>query len=114
MENQFIELNLAIGSYNCYGLGEHNHRRFRHIFNWQKWAMFTRDVAPIDEWNFYGQHPFIMCVEDDFAFGIYMHNSNAQEFILSPNPGTVFSMKLTHYLFYIQQSHGDLLVALLT
>ena len=93
MENQFIELNLAIGSYNCYGLGEHNHRRFRHIFNWQKWAMFTRDVAPIDEWNFYGQHPFIMCVEDDFAFGIYMHNSNAQEFILSPNPGIYGQVK---------------------
>jgi len=48
--------------------------------------MFTRDVAPIDEWNFYGQHPFIMCVNDDHVFAIYMHNSNAQEFVLSPKP----------------------------
>ena len=49
--------------------------------------MFTRDVAPIDEWNFYGQHPFLMCVNDDHVFAIYMHNSNAQEWVLSPKPG---------------------------
>ena len=77
-EDQFLEISFALGSYNCYGLGEHNHRRFRHLFNWQRWAMFSRDVAPIDEWNFYGTQPFIMCVDEGNVFGIYYHNSNAQ------------------------------------
>ena len=48
--------------------------------------MFSRDVAPIDEWNFYGTQPFFMCVEDDLAFGVYFHNSNAQEAVFSPKP----------------------------
>ena len=63
--------------------------------------MFTRDVAPIDEWNFYGQHPFIICVNDDHVFAIYMHNSNAQEFVLSPKPG-----KWVH--FVVLNSTGSL------
>jgi alpha-glucosidase (family GH31 glycosyl hydrolase) len=49
--------------------------------------MFSRDVGPIDEWNFYGTQPFIMCVDDDnTVFGIYFHNSNAQEGQFSPKP----------------------------
>ena len=85
-EDQFLEISFNLGSYNCYGMGEQNHRRFRHLLNWQRWAMFSRDVAPIDEWNFYGTQPFVMCVDDDSAFGIYYHNSNAQEGQFSPAP----------------------------
>jgi len=85
-EDQYLEMSFSLGSYNCYGMGEHNHRRFRHSFNWQRWAMFSRDVAPIDEWNFYGTQPFIMCVDEGNVFGIYYHNSNAQEGQFSPNP----------------------------
>ena len=85
-EDQYLETSFALGSYNCYGLGEHNHRRFRHSLNWQRWAMFTRDVAPIDEWNFYGAQPFFMCGEGNSFFGVYFHNSNAQEAQFSPKP----------------------------
>ena len=42
--------------------------------------MFTRDVAPVDEWNLYGMQTFFMAMMDSAdgkAFGLYLHNTNA-------------------------------------
>jgi hypothetical protein len=51
--DQYIQLTVALPSDNVYGFGEHNHRQFRHDMNWKKWAIFTRDVAPVvsDYWS---------------------------------------------------------------
>jgi hypothetical protein len=35
-----------------YGLGEHNHKRFRHDLYWKTWPIFTRDEAPGDVRNY--------------------------------------------------------------
>jgi len=45
--DQYIQLTTELASDNVYGLGEHNHRQFRHDMNWKKWTIFTRDVAPV-------------------------------------------------------------------
>ena len=86
-EDQYLETSFALGSSNCYGLGEHNHRRFRHSLNWYRWPMFTRDNAlTFGEKNLYGAQPFFMCGEGNSFFGVYFHNSNAQEAQFSPKP----------------------------
>ena len=45
--DQYIQLTTLLASDNVYGFGEHNHRTYRHDMNWKKWAIFTRDVAPV-------------------------------------------------------------------
>lgn len=45
--DQYIQLTVALPSANLYGLGEHNHRQFKHNMDWKKWTIFTRDVAPV-------------------------------------------------------------------
>lgn len=46
-EDQFLQITTKLPSKNLYGLGEHNHRQFRHNLNWKRWSIFTRDVAPV-------------------------------------------------------------------
>lgn len=84
---QFIQISTKLPSDNIYGFGEHNHRRFRHDMNWKLWPIFTRDVAPIDEWNLYGAHPVYMNLENDGnANMVFLKNSNAMDILLQPNP----------------------------
>lgn len=90
-EDQFLQISTRLPSKNVYGLGEHNHRQFRHNLNWKRWSIFTRDVAPVDEWNLYGHHPFYMVVEDDGnAHGVLFLNANAMDVILQPTPAMTF------------------------
>ncbi|PIK48957.1 putative maltase-glucoamylase, intestinal [Apostichopus japonicus] len=89
-EDQFLQITTKLPSKNLYGLGEHNHRQFRHNLNWKRWSIFTRDVAP-DEWNLYGHHPFYMVLEDDGnAHGVLLLNSNAMDVIIQPAPSLTF------------------------
>ncbi|XP_071477569.1 maltase-glucoamylase-like, partial [Diadema antillarum] len=90
-EEQFLQISTLLPSSNLYGFGEHNHRRFKLDLNWKTWAIFTRDVAPIDPWNLYGHHPFYMCVEEDGnAHGVFLLNSNAMDIVLQPTPGLTY------------------------
>ncbi|XP_071838698.1 sucrase-isomaltase, intestinal-like [Apostichopus japonicus] len=90
-EDQFLQITTKLPSKNLYGLGEHNHRQFRHNLNWKRWSIFTRDVAPVDEWNLYGHHPFYMVLEDDGkAHGVLLLNSNAMDVIIQPAPSLTF------------------------
>ncbi|XP_033117884.1 maltase-glucoamylase, intestinal-like [Anneissia japonica] len=90
-EDQFLQISTLLPSKNLYGFGEHNHRQFRHNLDWKTWAIFTRDVAPIDEWNVYGAHPYHMVVEDDGnAHGILLLNSNAMDVVLQPMPALTY------------------------
>nr|XP_006826059.1 PREDICTED: maltase-glucoamylase, intestinal-like [Saccoglossus kowalevskii] len=89
--NQFIQMSTKFPSSNVYGFGEHNHRQYRHNLDWKTWAIFTRDVAPVDEWNLYGAQPLHMCIEDDGnAHGILFLNSNAMDIVLQPAPALTY------------------------
>ncbi|XP_071949869.1 sucrase-isomaltase, intestinal-like [Antedon mediterranea] len=90
-EDQFLQISTVLPSKNIYGFGEHNHRQFRHNMNWKTWAIFTRDVAPVDEWNVYGAHPYYMAVEDDGnTHGVLLMNSNAMDVVLQPLPALTY------------------------
>ncbi|XP_077970548.1 maltase-glucoamylase-like [Styela clava] len=88
-EEKYREISTNLPSDLVFGLGEHNHRRYRHNLNWKRWAIFSRDVAPVDEWNLYGHQTFYMSVDDPetgTAVGVYFHNSNAMDVFFTPDP----------------------------
>ncbi|XP_038050832.1 sucrase-isomaltase, intestinal-like [Patiria miniata] len=90
-EDQFLQISTKLPSKYVYGFGEHNHRRFLHDMDYKTWTMFTRDVAPVDEWNLYGHHPYHMCVEDrENAHSILFLNSNAMDVTLQPTPALTY------------------------
>ncbi|CAC5405509.1 Probable maltase-glucoamylase 2,Alpha-glucosidase,Sucrase-isomaltase, intestinal,Lysosomal alpha-glucosidase,Probable alpha-glucosidase Os06g0675700,Maltase-glucoamylase, intestinal [Mytilus coruscus] len=75
---QFMQLTTRLSSGHVYGFGEHNHRRFKHDMDWKTWPIFTRDVAPVDEWNLYGAHPVYLNLEEDGkANMVFLKNSHA-------------------------------------
>ncbi|XP_064639440.1 sucrase-isomaltase, intestinal-like [Lineus longissimus] len=106
--DQFIQITTKLPSEYLYGLGEHNHRVFKHNMNWKTWSIFTRDVAPVDEWNLYGAHPFYMSLEKTntsapAAHGVFLKNSNAMDITLQPNPFPALTYRVIGGLldFYI-------------
>ncbi|XP_062576597.1 sucrase-isomaltase, intestinal-like [Saccostrea cucullata] len=85
--DQFLQISTRLPTDNLYGFGEHNHRRYRHDMNWRTWTIFTRDMAPVDDWNLYGAHPVYMNLEDKGkANMVFLKNSNAMEVTLQPSP----------------------------
>lgn len=85
--DQFLQISTRLPTDNMYGFGEHNHRRYRHDMNWKTWTIFTRDMAPVDEWNLYGAHPVYMNLEKKGkANMVFLKNSNAMEVTLQPSP----------------------------
>ncbi|XP_078486588.1 sucrase-isomaltase, intestinal [Ciona intestinalis] len=101
--DQFLQISTSLPSLNVYGFGEHNHKRYRHDLNWRRWGIFTRDVAPVDDWNLYGHHTFYMALhKDGKAYGVYLHNSNAMDILLQPTPAVTYRVTggvLDFYLF---------------
>ena len=45
--DQYIQITHRLPSGHLYGLGEHNHKQFKHDMNWRNWTIFTRDIAPV-------------------------------------------------------------------
>ncbi|KAL8616023.1 hypothetical protein ACOMHN_014985 [Nucella lapillus] len=89
LSEQFLQLASRVPSVNVYGLGEHSRHSFRHQFDTATaWPAFARDQPPGGDNNLYGVHPFYTCVEDSKgnAHGVFLLNSNAQEYELSPGP----------------------------
>uniref|UniRef100_A0A8B7TU07 alpha-glucosidase n=1 Tax=Castor canadensis TaxID=51338 RepID=A0A8B7TU07_CASCN len=87
--NQYLQISTKLPSEYMYGLGEHNHKRFRHDLYWKTWPIFTRDEAPGDNnHNLYGHQTFFMCIEDitGKSFGVFLMNSNAMEILIQPTP----------------------------
>ncbi|XP_070183432.1 maltase-glucoamylase-like [Littorina saxatilis] len=88
LSDQFLQLATKLPSRNVYGLGENVHDSFRHQSG-KSWAAFARDQPPTDlVYNLYGAHAFYTCVEDDSGntHGVFMFNSNAQEYVLGDLP----------------------------
>ncbi|XP_022100313.1 sucrase-isomaltase, intestinal-like [Acanthaster planci] len=104
-EDQFLQISTKLPSQYVYGFGEHNHKRFLHDMDYKTWTMFTRDVAPVDEWNLYGHHPYHMCIEnrDNNAHSILFLNSNAMDVTLQPTPALTYRTiggVLDFYIFF--------------
>ncbi len=66
------------------------------FFRYKTWPAFARDQFPSsigDEnyQNLYGVHPFYVCIEPDGnAHGVFLLNSNAQEYTLGPNQTLIY------------------------
>ncbi|KAK7100863.1 probable maltase-glucoamylase 2 [Littorina saxatilis] len=89
LSDQFLQLTIRLPSSDLYGLGEHSHPTFRRDFSTpHSWPAFARDQPPGGDNNLYGVHPFYTCVEDSHGntHGVFLLNSNAQEYALSPGP----------------------------
>ncbi|XP_076454086.1 sucrase-isomaltase, intestinal-like [Babylonia areolata] len=89
---QFLQLTTLLpAKSHLYGFGEHRHQTFRHDMNFKRWSMFTRDLAPENDWNLYGAHPVYMNVEEKGqANMVFLKNSNAMEVFLQPDPSITF------------------------
>ncbi|XP_076367371.1 sucrase-isomaltase, intestinal-like isoform X2 [Tachypleus tridentatus] len=89
--DQFIQISTKLPSSNVYGLGEHRTEKYRHSTYWKRWSFFSRDAAPLGDFNLYGVHPFYMNVEEDGnAHGVFLLNSNAMDVLLQPYPAITF------------------------
>nr|XP_006826058.1 PREDICTED: sucrase-isomaltase, intestinal-like [Saccoglossus kowalevskii] len=109
--DKFIQISTKLPSSNVYGFGEHNHRQYRHNLDWKTWAIFTRDVAPVDEWNLYGAQPLHMCIEDDGnAHGVLLLNSNAMDIVLQPTPALTYRTigGILDFYFFLGPSPEDI------
>uniref|UniRef100_UPI00358F0BC8 sucrase-isomaltase, intestinal-like n=1 Tax=Myxine glutinosa TaxID=7769 RepID=UPI00358F0BC8 len=83
---KFIQISSFLPSEYIYGLGETMHDSFLLKFNWESWALFSKDQPPQTLSNSYGVHPFYMAVEDEEnAHGVLLFNSNAMDVTLQSN-----------------------------
>ncbi|XP_012944618.1 maltase-glucoamylase, intestinal [Aplysia californica] len=93
LSDQFLQLTTRLTSPHVYGLGEHAHDSFRHDLS-RTWGSFSRDQPPpwTPEANLYGVHPFYTCVEEEQGntHGVFMFNSNSQEYSFAPTPSLTF------------------------
>ena len=96
-EDQYLQIATRLPSINLYGFGENVHQTFRHDFmGFKTWPLFARDQPPSSPLpesyaNLYGVHPFYMCIEEDGqAHGVLLLNSNAMEYVTTPEPGLIY------------------------
>ncbi|XP_025110817.1 maltase-glucoamylase, intestinal-like [Pomacea canaliculata] len=91
LSDQFLQITTRLPSRNIYGLGENVHDTFRHQLN-LSWPAFARDQPAGGHLNHYGVHPFYTCLEDENGntHGVFMLNSNAQEYAFTPDPTITF------------------------
>ncbi|CAH1773121.1 unnamed protein product [Owenia fusiformis] len=90
-QDQFIQIATKLPSENIYGFGENVHQSFKHDLNYKTWPMFSRDQPTQgggSTQNHYGVHPFYTCLEDNDgnSHGVFLLNSNAMDYTLSPAP----------------------------
>uniref|UniRef100_G3UKI1 Sucrase-isomaltase n=1 Tax=Loxodonta africana TaxID=9785 RepID=G3UKI1_LOXAF len=101
--DQYLQISTRLPSEYIYGIGEHNHKRFRHDLYWKTWPIFTRDQTPADYTNRTGHHTFFMCIEDTSgrSFGVFLMNSNAMEIFIQPPPVVTYRVTGGILDFYI-------------
>ncbi|KAM3580594.1 hypothetical protein VKS41_007252 [Umbelopsis sp. WA50703] len=101
-EEQYLELSSRLASHaRIYGLGEVVHGAFERDKRntWQ--TLWARDAAtPVDE-NVYGSHPFYLGLANGRAHGVFLHNSNGMDIVMSGNKITykVIGGVLDFYFF---------------
>ncbi|MEE6501195.1 hypothetical protein FKM82_004095 [Ascaphus truei] len=89
--DMFIQISTQLPSEYIYGLGETEHRTFRHELNWVTWGLFAKDQPGGYKLNSYGVHPFYMGLEQDGnAHGVFLLNSNAMDVTVQPTPALTY------------------------
>ncbi|XP_065212096.1 lysosomal alpha-glucosidase-like [Planococcus citri] len=88
--DQFLQMSALMPSKYIYGLGERRNNLLLDT-DWQEITLFNHDVAPKDNTNLYGTHPFYLSMEKSGAsHGVFLLNSNAMDIILQPAPAITY------------------------
>ncbi|KAM4693329.1 maltase-glucoamylase-like [Discoglossus pictus] len=104
--DMFIQISNLLPSGYIYGLGETEHRTFRHELDWVTWGLFAKDQPPGYRLNAYGVHPFYMGLENDGnAHGVFLLNSNAMDVTLQPTPALTYRTIGGILDFYVVLGH---------
>ncbi|CAG9793674.1 unnamed protein product [Diatraea saccharalis] len=90
LSDKFLQLSAVLSTEYIFGLGERR-AKFMVDMNWQTFALFNRDRAPIEHLNLYGTHPFFLGVEPQGeSFGVLLLNSNAMDVAVQPGGGVTY------------------------
>uniref|UniRef100_A0A183AK50 Gal_mutarotas_2 domain-containing protein n=1 Tax=Echinostoma caproni TaxID=27848 RepID=A0A183AK50_9TREM len=89
--DQFLQVGFKLNAQRAFLPGE-TRATFPHPLNeWLRVGLWARDTPPMDKWNLYGVHNMFMgLTSEGTAFGIFLLNSNAQEFVLTPMPSITY------------------------
>ncbi|XP_074657102.1 lysosomal alpha-glucosidase-like [Tubulanus polymorphus] len=98
--DQFIELSTPSASRYLYGLGEHRSAFAHDTKVAQTFSFWSRDVGPTPHNNLYGVHPFFigrdLTNNGSRYYGVFLLNSNAMDFIISPSATNSTPSELTY------------------
>ncbi|XP_075058176.1 sucrase-isomaltase, intestinal [Mixophyes fleayi] len=90
-EDMFLQIFTRLPSDYVFGLGETEHKTFRHEMKRRPIGLFAKDQPPADHINSYGVHPFYMGLDNDGnAHGVLLLNSNAMDLTLQETPALIY------------------------
>ncbi|XP_063789067.1 maltase-glucoamylase-like [Pseudophryne corroboree] len=90
-EDMFLQISTRLPSDYIFGLGETEHRTFRHEMGRKTIGLFPKDQPPREHLNAYGTHPFYMGLDNDGnAHGVLLLNSNAMDMSLQETPALTY------------------------
>ncbi|VEL34142.1 unnamed protein product [Protopolystoma xenopodis] len=88
LADQFLQMSMYVPSMElAYGPGEHRNSIPVDMKGYPRFALWARDMPPMENSNLYGVHNFMLGLSrQGRAFGIFMLNSNAQEVAVQAHP----------------------------
>ncbi|CAH2091479.1 unnamed protein product [Euphydryas editha] len=90
LSDKFLQLSALLAGARLYGLGEKQAPLLNDL-QWRTVTLFNRDIAPTENVNLYGTHPFYLCLEKDGnSHGMALINSNAMDIVLQPTPAITY------------------------
>nr|XP_034831483.1 lysosomal alpha-glucosidase-like [Maniola hyperantus] len=101
LSDKFFQISSLLPSDHLYGLGE-KQATFLNDLNWKTFTLFNRDIAPTENVNLYGSHPFYLAVENSGqSHGVLLLNTNAMDIVLQPTPAITYRTLGGMLNFYI-------------
>ncbi|XP_068137043.1 sucrase-isomaltase, intestinal [Hyperolius riggenbachi] len=90
-EDQFIQISTRLPTDYIFGLGETEHKTYRHELKRRPIGLFAKDQPPVDHLNAYGVHPYFMGLDTEGnAHGVLLLNSNAMDLLLQDAPALTY------------------------
>ncbi|KAL4706223.1 hypothetical protein ACJJTC_018407 [Scirpophaga incertulas] len=90
LSDKLLQISAILPTDHIFGLGERR-ARFKVDMDWEIFALYNRDRAPIEYQNLYGTHPFFLGMEPDGnSYGVFLLNSNAMDIITQPTPAITY------------------------
>ncbi|CAG4950910.1 unnamed protein product [Colias eurytheme] len=90
LSDKFLQLSTILPTNYTYGFGE-KQARFLNDMNWKTHTLFNKDIAPTEDVNLYGSHPFYLALETNGnSHGVLLLNSNAMDIVLQPTPAITY------------------------